>query len=94
MRIRHIHYIIGILLLATGCNNYHPADKESDICPSIFPDYSAVTFPINIAPPNFIIQEEGEAYQTEFGTEGELALFIVQDDEPTVTIPERNGKSY
>ena len=92
MRIRHIYYIIGILLLATGCNNYHPADKESDIRPSIFPDYSAVTFPINIAPPNFIIQEEGEAYQTEFGTEGDPALFIVQDDEPTVTIPEKKWK--
>ena len=92
MRIRHIYYIIGILLLATGCNNYHPADKEKDTCPSIFPDYSAVTFPINIAPPNFIIQEEGEAYQTEFGTEGNPAFFIVQDDEPTVTIPEKKWK--
>ena len=92
MSIRHLIYIIGIVLAATGCNSYHPADKESNACPSIFPDYATVTFPINIAPPNFIILEKGEAYQTEFGTEGEPTYFIVQDDEPTVSIPEKKWK--
>ena len=92
MKFRHLIYIIVIVLVATSCNSYHPADKESNECPSIFPDYSTVTFPVNIAPPNFIIQEEGEAYQTEFGTEGEPTFFIVQDDEPTVCIPEKKWK--
>ena len=94
MKIQHLIYIIGIIFVASGCNNYHPADKECETCPSIFPDYSAVTFPINIAPPNFIIQEEGKAYQTEFGVEGEPALFIVQDNEPTYSFQKKTGKSY
>ena len=92
MRTRHLSYYIAIFLLATACNSYHPADKEVTDCPKIFPDYSSVTFPINIAPPNFIIHEEGEAYQTEIGIEGEESSFIIHNDEATVTIPLRKWK--
>lgn len=89
---KKLHYYISIILLITGCNSYHQADKHSTECPALFPDYSSVTFPVNIAPPNFIIQEEGEAYQTEIGIEDQSTSFIIHNDEATVCIPEKKWK--
>lgn len=92
MKVRHLIYYIGICLLTSGCSTYHPAEAENDQCPVLFPDYSEVAFPTNIAPPNFIIQEEGEAYQTEVGIVGEETAFILQEDEPNVSISPRKWK--
>mgnify|MGYP007129176244 CR=1 FL=1 len=64
----------------------------SDRLPLIYPDYTDVTFPINIAPPNFRIQEEGEAFQTELGCGEENYDILIQDDEPIVRIPESEWK--
>ena len=94
MKIKTLPYyiVMSVALLLGGCDRYHSADKEMTIYPIIFPDYTDVTFPINIAPPNFIIQEEGEAYQTELGVVGGQSEFIIHDDEPTVVIPEKKWK--
>ena len=91
-KIYFIHCIAWFLLISIGCNNYHLADEENDTCPIIFPDYSEVTFPFNIAPPNFIIKEEGEAYQTEIGISGQESSFIIHSNKPTVTIPIKKWK--
>ena len=89
-----LRVIINILLavITSGCNSYHPAAREISECPIIYPDYSKVTFPINIAPPNFIIQEKGDAYQTEIGTDKQPSSFIIHSDESTVCIPEKKWK--
>lgn len=86
MRITKIICYLLFLVCMTGCNSYHPADKEVEEFPVIFPDYAAVTFPSNIAPPNFVIQEEGEGFQTEMGIVGENTMFTIHSDEPLVTI--------
>ena len=44
--------------------------------PRIYPDYSGVVFPLNIAPPNFVIQEEGDRFQAAFGHDGKVDLFV------------------
>lgn len=89
----HILHFIGILLLLTSCQSYHPADKNVAQCPVIYPDYTSVTFPFNIAPPNFIIQEEGDSYQTEFGLVGEPTDFMVYGDDAQVNIPPKKWEN-
>ena len=91
MKIKVIIFIL-IAIITCGCNSYHPTDREKSESPIIFPDYSEVTFPINIAPPNFIIQEEGDAYQTEIGIDKQPNLFIIHSDEPTVCISPNKWK--
>lgn len=88
MKTRYPFLLILAILFTTGCNSYHPADKTVQEKPVIYPDYTDVTFPSNIAPPNFIIQDKGEAYQIEIGCNEKEPLFIVHSDDSTVCIPE------
>lgn len=76
-----------LLTLLVGCNPYHPADKVCDEQPCIYPNYVGVTFPCNIAAPNFRICTVGEQYQTELGITGEAPAFHITSSSPTVTIP-------
>lgn len=92
MKIQNLTLYIFLLLWMTSCNSYHPADRETKESPSIFPDYTAVTFPINIAPPNFIIQEEGEDYQVEMGIVKNTPSFIIHSNKPTIQIPHKKWK--
>lgn len=75
-------FILGV----SGCDEYHSPDGTNESCPVIYPDYSGVTFPINIAPPNFFIKEEGEAYQTEIGCQGGGTDILIQSSSPEVCI--------
>ena len=53
-------------------------DACTDSIPRIYPDYAGVTFPLNIAPPNFRIGENADAFQTEIGTgEPENKAFLL-----------------
>jgi hypothetical protein len=56
--------LIPILLVCAGCStSKKPADmKSAGRFPNIQPDYSGIVIPSNIAPLNFIVQEEGEEY--------------------------------
>lgn len=92
MKIQNLLYYTLIALLP-GCTQYHQADGQSEMQPRIYPDYAGVTFPVNIAPPNFKIQEEGEAFQTEIGFGEGQPDILIQDDEPTVSIPESKWKA-
>lgn len=40
--------------------------------PRLFPDYSGLTFPVNIAAPSFIVEEDGEKYDIELGNENQV----------------------
>ena len=56
------------LLLLTSCNSgYQKADVYANTQVRIFPDYTGVTLPVNIAPANFRINHEGDAYQGRLG---------------------------
>ncbi|MCZ2588129.1 cytochrome C biosynthesis protein, partial [Bacteroides fragilis] len=66
-------------------------DTCTDSIPCIYPDYAGVTFPLNIAPPNFRIGENADAFQTEIGT-GETADILYTSKSPEVIIPTKKWK--
>ena len=85
---KHLTSIISLaLLFFSACTSYHQPDAVSNEKPAIYPDYTDITMPVNIAPMNFEIQKKGDAYQTEIGIVGQEAAILVQDDKPTVDIP-------
>lgn len=56
------YLIILFLVLLNSCGNFKGNEKRTGRLPVIFPDYSGVTIPPNIAPLNFIIKEKGEKF--------------------------------
>lgn len=83
-----------LLPLLCACTQYYAPDGEVARCPRIFPDYADVTFPVNIAPPNFRIEEEGEAFQIEIGKVREDApRMLLHAEDHVVTIPEGDWKN-
>ena len=55
----------GLALFAGRSSRAIPKSfEELDAAPRIFPDYVETTIPVNLAPTNFRIEEEGEAYLT------------------------------
>lgn len=55
--------LIAATLLFSGCGTGIPKTfEEVDSLPSIYPDYVGTTLPVNIAPANFRILEEGNAF--------------------------------
>ena len=71
-----------------GCSNYGSVPKEFkavDSLPVIYPDYVETTVPPNIAPMNFRILEEGEAYATRFAGKKGCEFVLTGRD---VLIPE------
>lgn len=53
-------------------------DEKLLYLPVIFPDYTGVLFPANIAAPNFIIKEQGEYFKTEIGYDDEVQITIIK----------------
>lgn len=88
--IQSIHYLlIAILLQSMMCSCSHSAitpNAQSNKPVALFPDYTGVTFPCNIAPPNFRIMEEGEAYYTEIGS-GNRTFITVRSQASSVILP-------
>ena len=60
--------------LLVGCSRNVPsAYDETDVLPAIYPDYVETTFPPNIAPANFMIEEDAEAYIVKLsGSDGSM----------------------
>ncbi len=58
-------YIVITSLMLSSCLNKQldDVDHTINVIPEIFPDYSGVFFPPNIAPINFKILEEGDRYK-------------------------------
>ena len=77
----------GILFLFTTCST-RPVENfiTEDRAPQLFPDYSDIMIPPNIAPVNFRIQEEGSEYQVRiYGKEGEE--IIIRQSDKDIRIP-------
>lgn len=88
----HLIVLLSLILSLQGCSpTCSSPDRNNDSIPRIFPDYTGVTFPVNIAPPNFVIREEGDAYQTEIGFDEQVAIRL-NDTDPEVIIPEKKWK--
>lgn len=87
MKIRYLisRCLCGLFLslLAAGCSEL-PSDAEKlDRRPVIFPDYTDVTIPVNIAPLNFRLEQEGA---TRVLFSGKQMQFVVSGN-GTVRIP-------
>ncbi len=52
---------IAYLLIKTGIPAFQDLSRQNKL-PGIFPDYSQITIPSNIAPMNFVIRESGQRY--------------------------------
>lgn len=89
MKNRSIYLIIlSALVLLSACNGYHKPDARTGERPRISPDYSDVTLPVNICPTNFRVEQRGDAYQVEFGRQGQEPAFRVNSRHASIDIPE------
>jgi hypothetical protein len=70
----------------TGCDSPVKDYTKAERLPVIFPDYTSVTIPPNIAPLNFIIREEGRKYQVEIYSDKGKKISIRQTS-PEIRIP-------
>lgn len=82
-----ILFLAILLFVAQSCTHKcQNPDMFTDSVPKLYPDYAGVTFPVNIAPPNFIIMESAETFQTEIGC-GETTDILYTSKHPEVIIP-------
>ena len=80
--------ILGLIsvTLIYSCNKLPEKYTETDKLPQIFPDYTDVVIPPNIAPLNFNIEEQGKSYVIDiYGKNGEK--IVLKQNSPSVSIP-------
>ncbi len=68
MKYLHILFSIIILQALLSCSPTPSDVTKSESLPSIYPDYTDVTIPVNIAPLNFLVRDDIEAIQVTAGT--------------------------
>jgi hypothetical protein len=84
---KHLLYFTVLFSLVSACNSGRPkADVTENLLPSIFPDYSFLQIPANIAPLNFIIQQDAEQY-TVFFSGDQKKGFSVNSSDGKIEIP-------
>lgn len=71
---RFIYYITSLLLFTVACTS-EPQNHIKGTDVNIFPDYTNITVPKNIAPTNFIIQDSAQKYITVLES-GDAKVFI------------------
>jgi hypothetical protein len=70
-------YILAILTaLISSCSTDLSKSTPVDRLPVIFPDYSGIVIPPNIAPLNFIIREKGDDFAVRISANGENPITI------------------
>ena len=84
--------MIGIIFI-NGCGNKgYENTQEVNQKPSIDPDYAGVTIPANIAPMNFIIQEEGDIFKIKVTSSSTNYKLSVSSSDGIVRFPESSWK--
>ena len=48
----------------TACNTWKTPESTADVRPAIFPDYTEITVPVNVAPLNFMVDDAGHVQAT------------------------------
>lgn len=71
----HIALIIGLI----GCSSWKEPGAVSEDRPALFPDYSEITVPSNIAPLNFMVENAGRI-QVTFAHKGEELIKVSAKD--------------
>lgn len=83
--------VLGALFLLAGCSGWQQPSASVEEQPDIFPDYTDITVPCNIAPLNFMVRDAGRV-QAEFSIDGNTALRIT-GKEGIIDIPLKKWKS-
>lgn len=85
-------FLAIVAFIQVSCDNDLPDTFANTGNATIYPDYTGLTIPVNIAPLNFIIREHAELYLAHFsGSAG--GGFIVRAENGQISIPERKWKS-
>jgi len=84
---------LALLGWLAGCSQAPVViEKKEGRTPNIFPDYTGIMLPGNIAPINFFVDEAGEKYQVRiFGKTSEGIL--ISHSNPEIRIPEKKWKT-
>jgi len=82
---------IGLSFLA-GCNSQSDSDSTENARPEIFPDFTDLVVPVNIAPLNFIIRERAEKYTAHFSSENGGYAFSVKSKDTIIIIPDKKWR--
>ena len=83
--------ICGCMYLA-ACSDQISGSRKAEKPITIYPDYSGITIPCNIAPLNFAIKEPAEQYVAVYKS-GEKEIFRVNSGDGVITVPELKWKS-
>ncbi len=79
----------GIIFVFSACNDFPGEMQESVKFPKIFPDYTDVTIPPNIAPLNFKIIEPGDKYAVRISSKNGKKIEIEsKKPEIRISVPE------
>ena len=85
-------YLGFIFLFEVSCSGKLPKEfSETDKVPVIFPDYSDITIPPNIAPLNFMIKETGDAFAVRISSKNGQEM-VVSGKTPVIQINETDWK--
>jgi hypothetical protein len=89
MKVRYIISILVFLIIiyCTGCYNLPDNPVSVERNPQLFPDYTSLIIPPNIAPLNFRIEEKGSEYMVEISSKTGNKIRIKQES-PDIQIPE------
>ncbi len=88
----HAAFVAGMAsLLLASCHSGPGASTEADRLPSIFPDYSGIVIPPNMAPLNFQIDEPGKAYEARFLPSRGKPV-VVKSADGTIRIPQKKWR--
>ncbi|MBQ1679628.1 MAG: hypothetical protein II068_00820, partial [Bacteroidales bacterium] len=85
-----ILFVSALLILSAGCHGVPQDAQSSDVPAHIWPDYSEVAIPCNIAPLVFQIEDEADAYRCV--VRGEHGKALVTGGR-TVRVPIRSWKA-
>ena len=86
-----IFSFIAICIVCHACTGNMTSFVQSDREAAIFPDYTDVTFPPNIAPANFMIKENADKFLVKIHSQGKNEITINSGNE-TIIIPEKKWK--
>lgn len=67
--------------------------QQIDYCPKIFPDYSGISVPFNMAPINFVIKEPGDWYSVSISAKNGKGISFNQKS-PVILIPSAFWKQF
>jgi hypothetical protein len=82
-------YLVSFLF--AGCNQNLPSYTDIKTDAKLYPDYTSISIPPNIAPLNFSIKEPAERYIARFYN-SEKTDFLVSSGDGTIDIPEKKWK--